>query len=115
LYESLSFAIVLHGKVHPEKYSNIDFHHEEKTMTRYTTTGIVMLITALFLSPACFGADNLIARTATTEYTILSGYGITHRGFGATRTQVQTFDTIGRFGYFLSDDIGSGAREARPR
>ena len=97
----------------PKKFPNTDFHREEKIMTRYTSAGIVMLITTLFLSPASFGADNLIARTATTEYTILSGYGITHRGFGATRTQVQTFDTIGRFGYFLSDNIGNGWYKGR--
>jgi lipid A 3-O-deacylase len=45
---------------------------------------------------------------ASTEYSFLAGYGITHRGFGATRTQVQTVDFIGRFGYFLSDQMGQG-------
>jgi lipid A 3-O-deacylase len=45
---------------------------------------------------------------ASREYTLLLGYGITHRGFGATRTQVQTVDAIGRFGYFLSREIGAG-------
>jgi len=45
---------------------------------------------------------------ASTEYSFLAGYGITHKGFGATRTQVQTVDFIGRFGYFLSDQMGHG-------
>ncbi|MDD5285865.1 MAG: acyloxyacyl hydrolase [Desulfuromonadaceae bacterium] len=44
--------------------------------------------------------------TAESEYTLLTGYGITHRYFGATRTQVQTWDAIARFGWFLSDEAG---------
>jgi len=46
--------------------------------------------------------------TASREYTLLAGYGTTIPGFGATRTQVQTVDAIGRFGYFLSDEVGKG-------
>lgn len=45
---------------------------------------------------------------ASREYTLLAGYGSTMPGFGATRTQVQTVDAIGRFGYFLSDEVGKG-------
>jgi lipid A 3-O-deacylase len=45
---------------------------------------------------------------ASSEYSFQLGYGITHRGFGQTHTQVQTIDFIGRFGYFLSDEMGSG-------
>jgi len=44
----------------------------------------------------------------SAEYSFLTGYGITHRGFGQTRTQVQTVDFIGRFGYFLTDRLGDG-------
>ena len=46
--------------------------------------------------------------TASREYTLLAGYGTTIPGFGATRTHVQTVDAIGRFGYFLSDEVGKG-------
>ena len=46
--------------------------------------------------------------TADHEWALLAGYGITHRGFGETRTQVQTADLIGRFGWFLSDEAGQG-------
>ncbi|HBG06478.1 MAG: lipid A 3-O-deacylase [Geobacteraceae bacterium GWC2_58_44] len=45
---------------------------------------------------------------ASTEYSFLVGYGITHRGLGETRTEVQTVDFVGRFGYFLSDEFGVG-------
>jgi lipid A 3-O-deacylase len=82
-------------------------------MTRHASVGSAMLLTVLCIATAAFGADNRIGRTAKTEFAILSGYGITHRGFGATRSQVQTFDTIARFGYFLSDDIGSGWYKGR--
>jgi len=50
---------------------------------------------------------------ASREYTFLVGYGITHEGFGETRTQVQVIDVIGRFGYFLSDEIGKGWYQGR--
>lgn len=57
-------------------------------------------------SPAA-AAETSVAN-ATHEFSFLTGYGITHRDFGATRTQVQTWDAIARYGYFLSDEIGKG-------
>jgi hypothetical protein len=69
----------------------------------------------LFLLPAllCIAAtalaeDATALRNSPGEWAVLSGYGLTHRGFGATRTQVQTFDAILRYGHFLSGDMGSG-------
>lgn len=76
-----------------------------------TTSRILLsaILTALLLFPcAVHAADPVDLKTADYEYSFLSGYGITHRGFGATRTQVQTFDMIGRFGWFLSKELGSG-------
>jgi len=64
---------------------------------------LLMLLTAL---PA--SADKLIS-TATGEYGVLTGYGISHVGFGATRHQIQTWDLILRGGYFLSDEVGKGS------
>lgn len=46
--------------------------------------------------------------SAKREFTFLTGYGTSHRGFGKTETQVQTVDFIGRYGYFLTDEIGDG-------
>jgi len=67
------------------------------------------VLATLLLSPCpARAADPVDLKTADYEYSLLSGYGITHRGFGETRTQVQTFDTIGRFGWFLSQELGSG-------
>ena len=45
---------------------------------------------------------------ASREYSLLAGYGVSHPGFGETRTRVQMVNVIGRFGYFLSDEIGKG-------
>jgi lipid A 3-O-deacylase len=81
-------------------------------MTKYASAVFSALLVIL-LSVTSFAADNGFIREAGTEYTLLSGYGITHRGFGATRTQVQTFDTIARFGYFLSDEMGRGWLKGR--
>lgn len=50
-----------------------------------------------------------IVETADYELTLLSGYGVSHRHFGDTRTQVQTFDAIARLGWFLTDEIGKGS------
>ena len=70
---------------------------------------VLLLFVALASSPLRAGAaDALFFREASSEYAFLTGYGITHRGFGDTRTQVQTFDTILRYGHFLSGDLGKG-------
>lgn len=69
----------------------------------------ILLATLLLVPPAAIGGEAVDVRTATREYSFLTGYGITHRGFGDTRTQVQTFDMIGRFGWFLSGELGAGS------
>lgn len=72
---------------------------------------VLTIIAALLLLlsvPGAFGAENGLVTTSPGEFTLLSGYGITHRGFGATRTQVETFDLILRYGHFLSDEVGKG-------
>jgi len=70
---------------------------------------VTLLALALNLPPSRVeAADNAFFREASREYTFLTGYGITHRGFGATRSQVQTFDSIFRYGHFLADEQGAG-------
>ena len=58
------------------------------------------LLFALFvlLLPLNARADN-VASTANNEFGLLTGYGISHIGFGATLHQVQTWDTILRAGF----------------
>lgn len=73
------------------------------------------MVTYLFLFclllPTVVQAADMRESVATADYelTLLSGYGISHRGFGETRTQVQTFDIIPRLGWFLSDELGKGS------
>lgn len=62
----------------------------------------------LLVAWGAYGAENDTVTTAPGEYALLSGYGITHRGYGATRTQVETFDLILRYGHFLSGEVGTG-------
>ena len=60
-------------------------------------------------SPAVIPAGERTSVSAgSREYTLLAGYGTSHPGFGETQTRVQTVDVIGRFGVFLSDEIGKG-------
>lgn len=70
-----------------------------------------ILIAALLtlISAVCGHTQESGVVKAGSEYGLLTGYGITHKYFGATRTQVQTWDAIARFGWFLSDEIGKGS------
>lgn len=78
-------------------------------MTPLRLPSIILLIGFLsVVGPTVSRAEELTVSAASREFTFLTGYGITHRGFGATRTQVQTVDAIGRFGLFLSDEVGKG-------
>lgn len=72
-------------------------------------TLLTALLVALATSPAGAGDLGKTTVDAGYELTLLTGYGITHRGFGETRTQVQTWDAIARLGWYLSDEIGKGS------
>lgn len=80
------------------------------TLTRML---LFTVLAALLLTPPAHAADPVNLKSAHYEYSLLTGYGITHRGFGDTRTQVQTVDMIGRFGWFLSRELGSGWYQGR--
>lgn len=68
-----------------------------------------LLMAFFFLLPLHAAAEERqAAGQAEGEYAFLTGYGITHRDFGDTRTQVETFDMILRYGRFLSDEVGKG-------
>ncbi len=69
---------------------------------------LFLVLACLCASPRAEAADASFFREAESEYAFLTGYGITHRGFGDTRTQVQTWDAILRYGRFLSGDLGKG-------
>jgi hypothetical protein len=69
---------------------------------------LTILALSIFLAPLPSRAETAVA-TADSECALLTGYGITHRGFGATRTQVETWDVIARYGLFLSQEVGRGS------
>jgi hypothetical protein len=69
---------------------------------------IIIQLTILLVSSSAYAVENDIVATSPGEFALLGGYGITHRGYGATQTQVQTFDVILRYGHFLSDEVGKG-------
>ena len=69
---------------------------------------LLTLFLMLILATCAFAQESKGASNADYELSLMSGYGITHRGFGDTKTQVATWDTIARFGWFLSDEIGKG-------
>ncbi len=66
-------------------------------------TALMLLVTAV---PAA-RADSIVSR-ANGELGVLTGYGSSFVGFGETRHKVQTWDTILRAGFFLSDEVGTG-------
>ena len=74
--------------------------------------GVVLVVafafSLLFMAAPPASAEESVG-SADSELALLTGYGITHRGFGDTRTQVQTVDLIGRYGWFLSKEIGAGS------
>jgi opacity protein-like surface antigen len=67
---------------------------------------LLMMLSIILQVVGSSAAEGVSIRSASSEATFLTGYGITHRYFGATRTQVQTWDAIARFGLFLSDEVG---------
>ena len=69
---------------------------------------IIPAIMLLLLPWGAHGAESSMVRESPGESALLTGFGITHRGFGATRTQVETFDLIFRYGHFLSRNVGEG-------
>jgi lipid A 3-O-deacylase len=77
-------------------------------MKRFAVSVAVTLAAALVGVLPCPAAETADPLTATGEVALLAGYGISHPGFGATRTQVQTVDAILRYGHFLSGEMGSG-------
>jgi opacity protein-like surface antigen len=72
------------------------------------STALLLIVTLLAAAGQVEAQQTPPFPAGSGEYSFLLGYGITHRGFGETRTEVQTVDFIGRYGYFLSDEFGPG-------
>ena len=68
---------------------------------------IITLLIVFTVEKPVYAATPL--STAKGELGFLTGYGISHIGFGATEHQVQTWDAILRGGWFFSDELGKGS------
>jgi lipid A 3-O-deacylase len=66
---------------------------------------VALSVMTFFAAPA--GAGSPVA-FPSSEFALLAGAGISHPGFGDTRTEVQTADLVLRYGRFLSGETGSG-------
>jgi lipid A 3-O-deacylase len=69
----------------------------------------MVVLSVILHAGGSFAAEGDDIRTARSEAAFLTGYGISHKYFGATRSQVQTWDAIARFGLFLSEETGKGS------
>ncbi len=74
-------------------------------LTRILAVFLGTMVLACAVPSPARSAEPLPVVAATGEFALLAGYGITHKGFGSTNDQVQTFDAIARFGRFLSDEL----------
>jgi lipid A 3-O-deacylase len=79
-----------------------------RVKTRLQPIALFLFLFTVSCPDLAWGEQTRSFPAASAEYSFQAGYGITHRGFGETRTQVQTVDFIGRFGYYLSDELGKG-------
>lgn len=68
---------------------------------------ILLVFSLLFLSSLSHAGGETGVLDATSHWTILSGYGTSHPGFGQTRARVETVDVVLRYGYYLSGELGS--------
>jgi lipid A 3-O-deacylase len=78
-------------------------------MTDVKTMTVIAAAVALLISAPAGAQAATAAAGAKGEYGFLTGYGISHVGFGATRHQVQTWDAIVRAGFFMSGELGRGS------
>jgi lipid A 3-O-deacylase len=86
--------------------SNICFNRIVRCSVRTTLFTTLASVLLVFVTAAC--SEERSVTNSSSEYGFLTGYGVTHKYFGATRTQVQTWDAIARYGWFLTDEIGKG-------
>jgi len=67
-----------------------------------------LLICVLSFATSAFAGEEhpVDFLTAKNSLTVLGGYGISHKGLGATATRVETVDVIFRYGHFLTEELG---------
>jgi opacity protein-like surface antigen len=76
---------------------------------------IITLIFIAALTSSAFADEKYHADITgfSNHWTILGGYGVSHKGLGATDTRVETVDIILRYGHFLTGELGTSWYKGR--
>jgi hypothetical protein len=73
----------------------------------YAFFAFFLLLNLLFIHSAfAQERDHHGLLDARYHWTFLGGYGITHKGFGATETRVESTDMILQYGYLITEERG---------
>ena len=69
----------------------------------------LLIVLSILSSSLSFAQEKSSAgfNKAKGHWTFLGGYGVTHKGFGDTRTRVESVDFILQYGYFLTGEAGN--------
>ena len=67
---------------------------------------LAILILPVTPSASAQGKKAVNFVSAKKHFTVMGGYGVTHKGLGATETTVETIDVIFRYGRFLTKEAG---------
>jgi lipid A 3-O-deacylase len=83
-----------------------------KTRYKFLMSILILVVT---LSSSAFAQEKFQAYYAgfTNHWTILGGYGVSHKGLGATDTRVETVDIILRYGRLLTGELGTSWYKGR--
>ena len=86
------------------------------SISRSASVCLAVIMLCVFFSPAAPYAQEEKSTefsTAKDHWTLLGGYGTTHRNLGDTNTRVQEVDLILQYGYFLTGEAGKSWYKVR--
>jgi len=95
--------------IHPLIILYMMEHSRSGLLMRKFFQYIILLFTAIIvLEHTGFSLERNQPAFATFDdnWTVLGGYGVSHKGLGATNARVETVDIIVRYGRFLSRELG---------
>ena len=69
----------------------------------------LLIVLSILASSLSFAQEKTPAgfNKAKGHWTFLGGYGVTHKGFGDTRTRVESADFLLQYGHFLTREAGN--------
>ena len=80
-------------------------------MQRYMLKICYMVVVSVVLFSVIAQAEETsqyVSATPDSYWSLLGGYGISHKDLGKTKVQVQVLDVILQYVRVLLDDVGSG-------